>query len=58
MHLLLTITNDTQIKGSQHLKGVNGAIKFINEKFKGFEVDRREEEREIAELKSTMHVLM
>ena len=58
MHLLLTIKNDTQIKGSQHLKGANDAIKFINEKFEGFKVDRREKEREIVELKSTMNLLM
>ena len=43
----------SQIKGTQQLKEVNDAIKFINEKFEEFEADRREKEREIAELKST-----
>ena len=32
---------------------MNDAIKFINEIFEEFEADRREKEREIAELKST-----
>ena len=50
IHLLSTTTNDAQIKGTQQLKEVNDAIKFINEKFEEFEADRREKEREIAEL--------
>ena len=36
---------------------MNDAIKFINEKFEEFEADRREKEREIAELKSTINSL-
>ena len=36
---------------------MNDAIKFINEKFEEFEADRREKEREIAELKSTIDSL-
>ena len=50
IHLLSTTTNDAQIKGTQQLKEVNDPIKFINEKFEEFEADRREKEREIAEL--------
>ena len=42
IHLLSTITNDAQIKGTQQLKEVNDAIKFINEKFEEFEGNRRE----------------
>ena len=57
IHLLSTTTNDAQIKGAQQLKEVNDAIKFINKKFEEFEVDRREKEREIAELKSTINSL-
>ena len=33
---------------------MDDAIKFINKKFEEFETDRREKEREIAELKSTI----
>ena len=33
---------------------MNDAIKCINEKFEEFEADRREKEREVAELKSTI----
>ena len=36
---------------------MNDAIKFINEKFEEFEADRREKEREIAELKSAINSL-
>ena len=36
---------------------MNDAIKFINEKFEEFEADRREKEREIAELKSIINSL-
>ena len=36
---------------------MNDVIKFINEKFEEFEADRREKEREIAELKSTINSL-
>ena len=36
---------------------MNDAIKFIIEKFEEFEADRREKEREIAELKSTINSL-
>ena len=57
IHLLSTTTNDVQIKGTQQLKEVNHAIKFINEKFEEFEVDRRKKEWEIAELKSTINSL-
>ena len=31
------LRNDAQIKGTQRLKEVNDAIKFINEKFEEFE---------------------
>ena len=55
IHLLTT--NDVQIKGTQELKEVNDAIKFINEKFKEFEADRREKEQELAEIKSTINNL-
>ena len=40
------LRNDAQIKGTQRLKEVNDAIKFINEKFEEFEADRREKERD------------
>ena len=53
IHLLSTTTNDAQIKGTQQLKEVNDAIKFINEKLEEFEADRREKEQKIAVLKST-----
>ena len=36
---------------------MNDATKFINEKFEEFEADRREKEREIAELKSIINSL-
>ena len=36
---------------------MNDVIKFINEKYEEFEADRREKEREIAELKSTINSL-
>ena len=55
IHLLTT--NDVRVKGTQELKQVNDAIKFINEKFKEFEADRREEEQELAEIKSTINNL-
>ena len=57
IHLLSTTTNDAQIKGTQQLKEMNDTIKFINEKFEEFEADRREKEREIAELKGTINSL-
>ena len=57
IHLLSITTNDAQIKGTQQLKEVNDATKFINEKFEEFEADRREKEREIAELKSIINSL-
>ena len=53
IHLLSTTTNDAQIKGTQQLKEVNDAIKFINEKLEEFEADRREKEQKIVVLKST-----
>ena len=37
------------------LKKVNNAIGFINENFEEFQVNQREKEREIAEIKSTMN---
>ena len=57
IHLLSTTTNDAQIKGTQQLMEVNGAIKFINENFEEFEADRKKKEQEIAELKSTINSL-
>ena len=57
IHLLSTTTNHAQIKGTQQLKEVNDAIKFINERFEEFELDRREKEQEIAELKSNINSL-
>ena len=57
IHLLSATTNDAQIKGTQQLKEVNDAIKFINEKFEDFEADRREKGREIEELNSTINSL-
>ena len=36
---------------------MNDAIKFINKKFEEFEANRKEKEREIAELKSTFNIL-
>ena len=57
IHLLSTTANDAQIKGTQQLKEVNDPIKFVNEKFEELEVDRKEKEREIAELKSTINSL-
>ena len=57
IHLLSTTSNDAQIKGTQQLKEVNDAMKFINEKFEEFQADRREKKREIAELKSTINSL-
>ena len=49
--------NDAQIKGTQQLKEVNDAIKFVKNFFEEFEDDRREKEREIAKLKSTINSL-
>ena len=57
IHLLSTTRNDAQIKGTQQLKEVNDAIKFINEQFEEIEADRRKKEREIAELKRTINGL-
>ena len=36
---------------------MNDVIKFINEKYEEFEADRRQKEREIAELKSAINSL-
>ena len=36
---------------------MNDTIKFINERFEEFEADRREKERETAELKGTINSL-
>ena len=49
--------NDAQIKGTQQLEEVNDAIKFVKNFFEEFEDDRREKEREIAKLKSTINSL-
>ena len=50
--------NDAQIKGTQQLKEVNDAIKFVKKKrIEEFEDDRWEKEREIAKLKSTINSL-
>ena len=57
IHLLSTTANDAQIKGTKQLKEVNDPIKFVNEKFEELEVDRKEKEREIAELKSAINSL-
>ena len=46
-----------RLKALSNIKEVNDAIKFMNEKFVEFEADRREKEREIAELKSTINSL-
>ena len=46
-----------RLKALNNIKEMNDAIKFINEKFVEFEADRREKEREIAELKSTINSL-
>ena len=55
MQLLSTTANDAQIKSTQQLKKVNDAIKLISEKFEELEVDRREKEQEMPELKSTLN---
>ena len=39
---------------TQQVRKVNDAIKFVNKKSEEFEANRREKEREIAELKSTI----
>ena len=57
IHLLSTTTNDAHIKGTQQLKEVNDAIKFINEKLEEFEAFRREKVRKIAELERTINSL-
>ena len=57
IYQLSTTTNDAQIKDTQQLEEVNDAIKFINKKFEEFEADRREKERDIAELKSAINNL-
>ena len=41
-------------KGAKQLEDVNESIKFINEKFEEYEVDRKKKEKEIAELKEDL----
>ena len=59
IHPFSTKRNDAQVKvkGTQQLKEVNDVTKFINKKIEEFEADRRQKEREIAELKSTINGL-
>ena len=47
-------TKDAQIKGSKQLEDVSVYIKFINEKFEECEADRKNKEKEIAELKEDL----
>ena len=47
---LSSSTKDAQIKGAKQLEDVSESIKFINEKFEEDEADRKQKEKEIAEL--------
>ena len=51
---LSSSTKDAQIKGAKQLEDVKESIKFINEKFEEYEVDRKKKEKEIAELKEDL----
>ena len=51
---LSSSTKDAQIKGSKQLEDVSESIRFINEKFQEYEADRKEKEKEIAELKEDL----
>ena len=47
---LSSSTIDAQIKGAKQLEDVSESSKFINEKFEEYEADRKQKEKEIAEL--------
>ena len=51
---LSSSTKDAQIKGAKQLEDVSESIKFINEKFEEYEADRKQKEKEIAELKEDL----
>ena len=45
---------DAQIKGAKQLEDTSESIKFINEKFQKYKADRKQKEKEIAELKEDL----
>ena len=45
-------TQKNQTKGTTKLTDLQESVNFINEKFQGYEQNRREKEREIKELKT------
>ena len=47
-------TKGAQIKGARQLEEVSQSIKFLNEKFKEYEVGRKQKEKEITELKEDL----
>ena len=47
---LYSSAKDVQIKGTKQLEDVSESINFINEKFEEYEADRKQKEKEIAEL--------
>ena len=47
-------TKDAQIKGARHLEDFSESIKFINKKFEEYEADRKQKEKETAELKEDL----
>ena len=47
---LYSSAKDVQIKGNKQLEDVSESINFINEKFEEYEADRKQKEKEIAEL--------
>ena len=51
---LSSSTKDAQIKDARQLEEVSESIKIINEKFEECEVDRKQKEKEIAELKEDL----
>ena len=42
------------MKGAKQLEDVSESIKFINEKIEEYEADRKQKEKEIAELKEDL----
>ena len=54
---LFSTAKDAQIKSAKQMEDVCKFMEFINEKFDEFEADRKEKEREIAELRNNLEYL-
>ena len=54
IYKLSSSTKDAQIKGAKQLKDVRESTKFIIEKIEEYEADRKQKQKEIAELKEEL----